>query len=154
MNYGQKHKEYRGTERKASFRDKRNVIRIASNSLKSLNEIKAEPGLDVCLFLSLSSVTDVAHIQSNKTMLPLTPATSQITGSRLKESKRSIGRLAARASIRLRTCWKCSFLLFIKIDNNKIIFKTSKQLCNVNGMLSASTNLRNSLPLGRTEWSK
>uniref|UniRef100_A0A8R1IWF7 Uncharacterized protein n=1 Tax=Caenorhabditis japonica TaxID=281687 RepID=A0A8R1IWF7_CAEJA len=87
-------------------------------------------------------------------MLSITPATSQRTGSRLKELKRSIGRLAARASIRLRTCGKCSFLVFIKIDNNTTIFKPSKLLCNVNGMLSASTNLRNSLPLGRTEWSK
>uniref|UniRef100_A0A8R1EBD6 Uncharacterized protein n=1 Tax=Caenorhabditis japonica TaxID=281687 RepID=A0A8R1EBD6_CAEJA len=83
-------------------------------------------------------------------MLPLTPATSQRTGSRLKESKCSIGRLAARASIRFEN--KCSFLVFIKIDSNTTIFKTSKLLCNVNGMLSASTNLRNSL--GRTEWSK
>uniref|UniRef100_A0A8R1ILE5 Uncharacterized protein n=1 Tax=Caenorhabditis japonica TaxID=281687 RepID=A0A8R1ILE5_CAEJA len=86
-------------------------------------------------------------------MLPLTPATSQRTGSRLQESKCSIGRLAARASIQLRNCGKCSFLVFIKIYDNTTIFKTSKLLCNVNGMLSASTNLRNSLPLGRTEWS-
>uniref|UniRef100_A0A8R1EGL5 Transposable element Tc3 transposase-like DNA-binding HTH domain-containing protein n=1 Tax=Caenorhabditis japonica TaxID=281687 RepID=A0A8R1EGL5_CAEJA len=120
------------TERKASFRDKRNVIRTASNSSKSLNEINAELEIDVCLFLSLSSVTDVAHIHFNKTMLPLTPATSQRTGSRLKESKRSIGRLAARASIRLGTCGKCSFLVFIKIDNNTTIFKSSKLLCNGN----------------------
>uniref|UniRef100_A0A8R1IUU0 Transposable element Tc3 transposase-like DNA-binding HTH domain-containing protein n=1 Tax=Caenorhabditis japonica TaxID=281687 RepID=A0A8R1IUU0_CAEJA len=115
------------TERKASFRDKGNVIRTASNSSKSLNEIKAELGLDVCLFLYFSSVTDVAHIHSNKTMLPLTPATSQRTGSRLKESKCSIGRLAARTSIRLRTCGKCSFLVFIKIDNNIQAFKTAVQ---------------------------
>uniref|UniRef100_A0A8R1IQ97 Uncharacterized protein n=1 Tax=Caenorhabditis japonica TaxID=281687 RepID=A0A8R1IQ97_CAEJA len=77
--------------------------------------------------LSFSSVTDVAHIHSNKTILPLTPATSQRTGSRLKESKCSIGRLAARASIRLRTCGKCSFLVFIKIDNNIQAFKTAVQ---------------------------
>uniref|UniRef100_A0A8R1E106 Transposable element Tc3 transposase-like DNA-binding HTH domain-containing protein n=1 Tax=Caenorhabditis japonica TaxID=281687 RepID=A0A8R1E106_CAEJA len=105
VNYGQKNKEYSG-RKKASFRDKRNVIRTASNSSKSLNEIKAELGLDVCLFFSLSSVTDVAHIHSNKTMLPLTPTTQQRTCSRLKESKCSIGRLAARASIRLRNYFK------------------------------------------------
>uniref|UniRef100_A0A8R1IJ46 Transposable element Tc3 transposase-like DNA-binding HTH domain-containing protein n=1 Tax=Caenorhabditis japonica TaxID=281687 RepID=A0A8R1IJ46_CAEJA len=99
-------KEQEYSERKASFRDKRNVIRTASNSSKSLNETKAELGRDVCLFLSLSSVTDVAHIHSNKTMLPLTPATSQRTCSRLKESKCSIGRLAARASIQLRNYFK------------------------------------------------
>uniref|UniRef100_A0A8R1IWI6 Uncharacterized protein n=1 Tax=Caenorhabditis japonica TaxID=281687 RepID=A0A8R1IWI6_CAEJA len=58
-------------------------------------------------------------------MLSLTPATSQRTGSRLKESKFSIGRLAARASIRLRTCGKYSFLVFIKIDNNIQAFKTA-----------------------------
>uniref|UniRef100_A0A8R1I6T6 DDE_3 domain-containing protein n=1 Tax=Caenorhabditis japonica TaxID=281687 RepID=A0A8R1I6T6_CAEJA len=38
------------TERKASFRDKRNVIRTASNSSTSLNEIYAELGIDVCPF--------------------------------------------------------------------------------------------------------
>uniref|UniRef100_A0A8R1E8X8 HTH_Tnp_Tc3_1 domain-containing protein n=1 Tax=Caenorhabditis japonica TaxID=281687 RepID=A0A8R1E8X8_CAEJA len=99
VSYGQKHNEYNGQKRKASSRDERNVIRTASNSSTSLNEIKAELGLDVCLCLSLSSVTDVAHIHSNKTMLPLTPATSQRTCSRLKESKCSIGRLAVRTSI-------------------------------------------------------
>uniref|UniRef100_A0A8R1HW79 Uncharacterized protein n=1 Tax=Caenorhabditis japonica TaxID=281687 RepID=A0A8R1HW79_CAEJA len=120
---------------------------VSTKLMRSLESMSARSS-------SLSSVTDVAHIHSNKTMLPLTPATPQRTGSRLKESKCSIGRLAARASMRLRTCGKCSFLVFIKIDNNTTIFKTSKLLCNVNGMLSASTNLRNSLPLGRKEWSK
>uniref|UniRef100_A0A8R1II32 Transposable element Tc3 transposase-like DNA-binding HTH domain-containing protein n=1 Tax=Caenorhabditis japonica TaxID=281687 RepID=A0A8R1II32_CAEJA len=154
VSYGQKHNEYSGRKRKASSRDEKIVIRTASNSSTSLNEINAELGIDVCPFFVPFFRDRRRHIHSNKTMLPITPATSQRTGSRLKESKCSIGRLAARASMRLRTCGKCSFLVFIKIDNNTTIFKTSKLLCNVNGMLSASTNLRNSLPLGRTEWSK
>uniref|UniRef100_A0A8R1EI60 Transposable element Tc3 transposase-like DNA-binding HTH domain-containing protein n=1 Tax=Caenorhabditis japonica TaxID=281687 RepID=A0A8R1EI60_CAEJA len=104
VSYGQKHNEYSGWKRKASSRDERNVIRTAPNSSTSLNEINAELGIDVCPFFVPSSVTDVAHIHSNKTMLPLTPATPQRTCSRVKESKCSIGQLAARTSVRLRIC--------------------------------------------------
>uniref|UniRef100_A0A8R1DMT3 HTH_Tnp_Tc3_1 domain-containing protein n=1 Tax=Caenorhabditis japonica TaxID=281687 RepID=A0A8R1DMT3_CAEJA len=50
VSYGQQHNEYSGRKRKASSRDERNIIRTASNSSKSLNEIKEELGLDVCLF--------------------------------------------------------------------------------------------------------
>uniref|UniRef100_A0A8R1IXX9 Integrase catalytic domain-containing protein n=1 Tax=Caenorhabditis japonica TaxID=281687 RepID=A0A8R1IXX9_CAEJA len=50
VNYGQKHKEYNGRKRKASSRYERNVIRTASNSSKSPNEINAELGLDICPF--------------------------------------------------------------------------------------------------------
>uniref|UniRef100_A0A8R1IEE4 Uncharacterized protein n=1 Tax=Caenorhabditis japonica TaxID=281687 RepID=A0A8R1IEE4_CAEJA len=62
-------------------------------------------------------------------MLPLTPATPQTTCSRLKESKCSIGRLAARTSIRLRICGSFSFLVFIEMDHNKKIqgLKTALQ---------------------------
>uniref|UniRef100_A0A8R1E515 Tc1-like transposase DDE domain-containing protein n=1 Tax=Caenorhabditis japonica TaxID=281687 RepID=A0A8R1E515_CAEJA len=50
VSYGQKHNEYSGRKRKASSRDERNVIRTASNSSTSLNEINAELGTDVYPF--------------------------------------------------------------------------------------------------------
>uniref|UniRef100_A0A8R1I7W3 Transposable element Tc3 transposase-like DNA-binding HTH domain-containing protein n=1 Tax=Caenorhabditis japonica TaxID=281687 RepID=A0A8R1I7W3_CAEJA len=50
VSYGQKHNEYSGRKRKASSRDEKNVIRTASNSSTSLNEINAELGIDVCPF--------------------------------------------------------------------------------------------------------
>uniref|UniRef100_A0A8R1E785 Uncharacterized protein n=1 Tax=Caenorhabditis japonica TaxID=281687 RepID=A0A8R1E785_CAEJA len=61
---------------------------VSTKLMRSLESMSA-------LSSSLSSVTDVAHIHSNKTMLPLTPATPQRTCSRLKESKCSVGQLAA-----------------------------------------------------------
>uniref|UniRef100_A0A8R1IE94 Uncharacterized protein n=1 Tax=Caenorhabditis japonica TaxID=281687 RepID=A0A8R1IE94_CAEJA len=66
--------------------------KVSTKLMRSLESISA-------LSSFISSVTDVAHIHPNKTMLPLTPATPQRTCSRLKESKCLIGRLAARTSI-------------------------------------------------------
>uniref|UniRef100_A0A8R1IMV8 Transposable element Tc3 transposase-like DNA-binding HTH domain-containing protein n=1 Tax=Caenorhabditis japonica TaxID=281687 RepID=A0A8R1IMV8_CAEJA len=50
VSYGQKHNEYSGRKRKASSRDEKIVVRTASNSSTSLNEINAELGIDVCPF--------------------------------------------------------------------------------------------------------
>uniref|UniRef100_A0A8R1ETD7 Transposable element Tc3 transposase-like DNA-binding HTH domain-containing protein n=1 Tax=Caenorhabditis japonica TaxID=281687 RepID=A0A8R1ETD7_CAEJA len=71
INYGQKHKENSGQKRKVSFRDERNVIRTASNSPKSLNESRRNLDSMSALSSSLFSVTDIAHIHSNKTILRL-----------------------------------------------------------------------------------
>uniref|UniRef100_A0A8R1I9G2 Transposable element Tc3 transposase-like DNA-binding HTH domain-containing protein n=1 Tax=Caenorhabditis japonica TaxID=281687 RepID=A0A8R1I9G2_CAEJA len=152
VNYGQKHNEYSGRKRKASSRDERNVIRTACNSSTSLNEINTEPGIDVCPFFvpffrngrrSHTFQQDNAAINSSNSIKNL----FAFKGIKVLDWPAS-----ARTSIRLRICGSFSFLVFIEMDHNKKLFKTSNLLCNVNGMLSAAVNQRNSLPLCRTEY--
>ncbi|PIC43982.1 hypothetical protein B9Z55_004510 [Caenorhabditis nigoni] len=51
LNYGKKQKESKGRPRKTTARDERNVLRLVSNSAKSLNEVRSE------LKLSISKTT-------------------------------------------------------------------------------------------------